>query len=80
GLGHLSPRQSSARFTLLLQWLFVGGTTVAIFYLQSYTFSNFTDFIERAFPRAVLPTAVLMTVLALWAADSTVRRDSTASL
>jgi len=79
GLRHLSPRHNPARFTLLLQWLFVGGTTVAIFYLQSYSFSNFTDFIERAFPRAFLPTAVLMTVLALWVVDGTARSDSTGS-
>jgi hypothetical protein len=79
GLRHLTPRQNPARFTLLLQWLFVGGTTVAIYYLQSYSFSNFTAFIERAFPRAFLPTAVLMTVLALWVVDVTARRDSDAS-
>ena len=79
GLRHLTPRQNPARFTLLLQSLSVGGTTVAIYYLQSYSFSNFTAFIERAFPRAFLPTAVLMTVLALWVVDVTARRDSDAS-
>ncbi|HEX9676187.1 MAG TPA: hypothetical protein VGA07_09425, partial [Anaerolineales bacterium] len=80
GLRHLSPRHNPARFTLLLQWLFVGGTNVSIFYLQSYSFPNFTAFIERAFPRASLPTAVLMTVLAVWVVDGTARRDTTDSL
>jgi len=44
----------------------VGAITVGVFYIRSYSKSNFPAFIERAFPRAFLPTAVLMTVLALW--------------
>ena len=79
GLRHLSPRHNPARFTLLLQWLFIGGTNVAIFYLQSYSFPNFTAFIERAFPRAFLPTAVLMTVLAFWLLNSKDSGESTSS-
>jgi hypothetical protein len=65
-LGQLRPRLDPRRFTLLLQWLFVAGTNVAVFYVRSYSKPNFTAFIERAFPRAFLPTAVLMTALALW--------------
>jgi hypothetical protein len=44
----------------------VGAINVAVFYIRSYSKSNFPAFIERAFPRAFLPTAVLMTVIALW--------------
>ena len=44
----------------------VGAINVGVFYIRSYSKSNFPAFIERAFPRAFLPTAVLMTVLAFW--------------
>jgi len=57
----------------------VAGTNVAVFYVRSYSKPSFTAFIERAFPRAFLPTAVLMTVLALWVVDGTARSDSTGS-
>jgi len=65
-LGQLRPRVAPARFSLLLQWFFVAGTNVAVFYIRSYSKPSFTAFIERAFPRAFLPTAVLMTALAVW--------------
>jgi len=74
-LGRFKPAVDPRRFTLLLQWLFVAGTNVAVFYVRSYSKPSFTAFIERAFPRAFLPTAVLMTVLALWVVDSSARRD-----
>lgn len=66
----LRPRVNPQRFSLLLQWLFVAAANGAIFYLQSYGISNYTAFIERAFPRSFLPTAVLMTALALWLLSS----------
>lgn len=75
----LSPRVNASRFTLLLQWLFVAGTNVAIFYVRSYSKPNFTAFIERAFPRAFLPTAVLLAALALWALNSKLRREESPS-
>jgi hypothetical protein len=65
-LGQLRPRVDPARFALLLQWLFVAATNVAVFYIRSYSKPAFTAFIERTFPRAFLPTAVLMTALAVW--------------
>jgi hypothetical protein len=78
-LGRFRPAVDPRRFTLLLQWLFVAGANVAVFYVRSYSKPSFAAFIERAFPRAFLPTAVLMTVLALWVVDVTARRDSDAS-
>jgi hypothetical protein len=69
-LGRLRPGLNPARFMLLLQWLFVAATNVAVFYVRSYSKPNFPAFIERAFPRAFLPTAVLLTVLALWLSHS----------
>ena len=78
-MGRFKPAVDPRRFTLLLQWLFVAGANVAVFYVRSYSKPSFTAFIERAFPRAFLPTAVLMTVLALWVVDGTARSDSTGS-
>jgi hypothetical protein len=78
-LGRFRPSLDPQRFTLLLQWLFVAGTNVAVFYVRSYSKPNFTAFIERAFPRAFLPTAVLMTVLALWMLNSKDPGESTSS-
>ncbi|HLF81287.1 MAG TPA: hypothetical protein VI410_05915 [Anaerolineales bacterium] len=78
-LGRFRPSLDPQRFTLLLQWLFVAGTNVAVFYVRSYSKPNFTAFIERAFPRAFLPTAVLMTVLAFWLLNSKDSGESTSS-
>jgi hypothetical protein len=47
-------------------WLVVGGINLGVFYIRSYSKPGFESFIERAFPRAFLPTAVLMLVIAVW--------------
>lgn len=47
-------------------WVVVGGMTLGVFYIRSYSKPGFESFIERAFPRAFLPAAVLMLVIAVW--------------
>lgn len=61
----LSPKQNPTGFLLAFLTAGVGLTTVGLYYLPSYSMGNYVAFIERAFPRAFLPTAILMTLLAL---------------
>jgi hypothetical protein len=61
-----AARANPTGFMLWAALVGVGAINVAVFYIRSYSKSNFPAFIERAFPRAFLPTAVLMTVIAFW--------------
>ncbi len=65
-VGDLHPGRNPEGFALALMTMTVGAATVAVFYLPSYSMGNYEAFIERAFPRGFLPTAILMTVLAIW--------------
>lgn len=60
----LRPRLNPGGFVLAIQTLMIGLTTIGIFYIRSYSKGGFASFIDRSFPRAFLPTAILMTVFA----------------
>jgi hypothetical protein len=74
GLRSFRPKDNPKGFMLFLQLLWVAGINLAIFYVRSYSRPGYEDFIERSFPRAFLPTAVLMLILAVWAFDILVQR------
>ena len=74
GLRSFHLKYNPKGFMLFLQLLWVAGINLAIFYVRSYSRPGYEDFIERSFPRAFLPTAVLMLILAAWAFDILVQR------
>ena len=64
-LKNFRPMTNPGRFVLVLQSIFVVITTVGIFYVRSYSKGGYASFIERSFPRAFLPAAILLALLAL---------------
>ena len=59
------PINNPGGFILVLQTIFVAITTVGIFYIRSYSKGGYASFIERSFPRAFLPAAILFAFLGL---------------
>ena len=59
----LRPHVNMEGFVLSVQPAAIALTTIGIFYVRSYSKSGYASFIDRSFPRAFLPTAILMVYL-----------------
>jgi hypothetical protein len=64
-LKRFRPITNPGGFVLAAQSIFVVITTVGIFYVRSYSKGGYASFIERSFPRAFLPAALLLALLGL---------------
>jgi hypothetical protein len=74
GWSSLVRRNNTGGVLLWLQLLWAAGLNLGVFYVRTYSRPGYQDFIERSFPRAFLPTAVLMLMLGIWGIDMLARR------
>lgn len=67
--GLFRRRTNPKAFALTLSTVLIAALTVGVFYIRSYSKPGYESFIERAFPRAFLPSALLLGVMGVWAAN-----------